>query len=81
MNQQLAKLRWRCRRGMKELDVALAGYLDRYYDAASEQERRIFTDLLDLQDPELYAYIIGRTTPSDAALADVIRKLRAAAHP
>jgi antitoxin CptB len=70
-----SKLRWRCRRGMKELDVLLQGYLERYYDTASVEEQRLFAELLELQDPQLYAYCIGLELPSDPAVADVIRKI------
>jgi antitoxin CptB len=79
MSEQ-AKLRWRCRRGMKELDVLLLRYLEQCYDSASKEEQRIFADLLELQDPQLFGYIIGRETPTDAAIDNVIEKLRAFHH-
>ena len=75
-----SKLRWRCRRGMKEVDVLLLGYLERYYDTARAEERRLFADLLELQDPHLHAYLIGLEAPADPAVAQVIGKIRAAAH-
>lgn len=75
-----AKLRWRCRRGMKELDILLLRYLEQCYDSASKEEQRIFANLLELQDPRLFGYIIGRETPTDAAIGDVIDKLRAFHH-
>jgi antitoxin CptB len=75
---ELPKLRWRCRRGMKELDVLLLNYLERHYALASESEQCIFKSLLELQDPQLYAYMIGREIPADAAVAHVVRKITAA---
>ena len=73
-----SKLRWRCRRGMKELDVLLLAYLERHYDAAPPAEQGIFAELLELQDPQLFAYVVGRETPPDAAVVHVIRKISAA---
>lgn len=55
-----AKLVWRCRRGMRELDEAMRAYLDHHYDNATEGERADFEDLLDLQDPELYRQVCGQ---------------------
>ncbi|MDX1656671.1 MAG: succinate dehydrogenase assembly factor 2 [Candidatus Competibacteraceae bacterium] len=72
---QEAKLRWRCRRGMKELDVVLLAFLERRYPQVSESEQRIFEGLLDLQDPQLYAYITGRERPADPAIADVVDQI------
>jgi antitoxin CptB len=81
MSEPLAKLRWRCRRGMKELDVVLLGYLERYYTQAPAEEQETFADLLELQDPQLYAFIIGREIPADETVANVVGKLRTAISP
>ena len=70
-----SRLRWRCRRGMKELDILLLRYLECCYDSASPQEQGVFAEILELQDPQLYALITGRERPPDEAFADVVRKL------
>lgn len=59
---ELSRLKLRCRRGMKELDVMLMRYLERYYETASEQERIYLDELLDLQDPILYGMVMGMDT-------------------
>lgn len=53
-------LRWRCRRGMRELDKAMLGYLDTYYDDASAKEQADFECLLDWQEPELFRLVCGK---------------------
>ena len=77
MGEQLGKLRWRCRRGMKELDLLTLGYLEQHYLAASLEEQQAFADLLELQDPLLMSYMVGRKTPTDAAAARVVTVMRA----
>jgi antitoxin CptB len=59
------RLRWRCRRGMKELDILLARYMDERYCAASPQEREAFRRLLEIQDPVIYAYCLGQERPPE----------------
>lgn len=54
----LAKLRWRCRRGSKELDLLLINYLENHYPLASEAEKTHFAALLDLEDTELLTQIL-----------------------
>ena len=72
----LSRLRWRCRRGMKELDVVLTRYLEVDYPLAPASERLAFENLLELQDPDLYYYLVGRTAlPEDADTAYVLKKL------
>lgn len=52
------KLKWRCRRGMKELDVLLMQYLEQNYDKATKKEQQAFENLLKLSDNDLYALLI-----------------------
>jgi antitoxin CptB len=63
MVQDLGKLRWRCRRGMKELDVLLARYVNERFCGASGLEQDAFRRLLETQDPVLYAYCLGSEPP------------------
>ncbi len=56
---ELSRLRWRCRRGMKELDIVLERYLKARYDDAPAAEQAEFLALLDCEDPDLWAWVIG----------------------
>ena len=68
-------LRWRCRRGMRELDVLLERYLRERYPSAPAAEQQAFAALLDLPDPELLAYVMRRQLPADPHWAHVVAKL------
>lgn len=73
--EHLARLRWRCRRGMRELDVLLQRYLDQRYSSASQEEQQAFEALLELPDPQLFAWVVKRQQPADPHLLDVIERL------
>jgi antitoxin CptB len=75
---ELAKLRWQCRRGMKELDVLLEAYLEQRYPIAGEAEQGAFRALLELQDPVLFDYMVGRDRPTSEDERRVIDALRRA---
>jgi antitoxin CptB len=72
---ELARLRWRCRRGMRELDVLLQRYLDQRYAHAPRAEQQAFEALLELPDPELFAYVVRREQPSDPHSVNVVSRL------
>ena len=76
MDELIGKLRWRCRRGMKELDLLTLGYLERYYPEASAEEQQAFAALLELQDPQLMGYMLGREAPVDAVTTRVVEMMR-----
>ena len=60
----MSKLRWQCRRGMRELDELLLAYLERHYEQASEIDKQAFQALLALPDPELVSYLLNKQTPA-----------------
>jgi antitoxin CptB len=76
--RELDRLRWRCRRGMLENDLILARFLDARGDSISEPEIAGLYRLLDLSDSELWDLLSGRQEPDDAAVAPLLRALRAA---
>ncbi len=70
-----ARLRWLCRRGMKELDELLLRFLERDPEGAGQTA---FVRLLERQDPDLYALVCGRVEPDDPIEADVLARIRRA---
>jgi antitoxin CptB len=68
-------LRWRCRRGMRELDALLMRYMDSRYAAAGAVERAAFARFLSLPDPEILALLTGRAMSEDAAITALLERL------
>ena len=68
--------KWRCRRGMRELDVLLERYLKERYPSAPAAEQQAFAAMLEAPDPQLFAYVVQRETPVDPEWAQIIARLR-----
>ncbi len=75
MDPALGKLRWRCRRGTRELDELLTRYLDEQYPAAAAAQQEAFRELLESQDGVIQAYLLGAAEPPNAALARLIERI------
>ena len=73
---EMSRLRWLCRRGMKELDVVLNRYLDHGYLSASDAEQAQFRALLEMPDPDLYNLLLGRDATSDPERRRLLQELR-----
>jgi antitoxin CptB len=71
----LGKLRWRCRRGIRELDELLTRYVDERYAASSPEEQSAFQRLLDTQDTVIYEYCLGRLRPPSALVSALIERI------
>ena len=79
--RELMRLRWRCRRGMRELDGVLEGFLHDELASLGAEERSSFEALLELPDPELYGYLAGRNVPHDSRLATLVERIRSRHEP
>ncbi|CAA6810226.1 MAG: Unknown protein [uncultured Thiotrichaceae bacterium] len=77
---ELSHLKWRCRRGTKELDLIMNKYLDEHYadpnSSADEASRGAFKELLNLEDPTLYAMLLGDIEGENAAQIALLQTLR-----
>ena len=74
---QLKRLRWRARRGTRELDALFGGWLDECFPAADAVQRQAFDELLDVQDPDLWDWVMGHARPPRTDWQAIIDDIRA----
>jgi antitoxin CptB len=70
----LDRLKWKCRRGLLELDLVLS----RIVPSLKDEDVPAFSALLDLPDNELWDIVAGRSDDYDPRLQRVVANLRAA---
>jgi antitoxin CptB len=70
------RLAWQCRRGMRELDELLYGFLKRRYPELGPAEQQHFSLLLEYPDPVLLEILMGRMVPADRDVAWIAREIR-----
>lgn len=75
MDREAGALLWRCRRGMKELDVLLGRYAAAVLPQAAPAERRLLARLLDRPDPELAGYFLGGEVPAEPEMAALVTRI------
>ncbi len=73
---ELSRLKWRCRRGMLELDLMLGGFLDNCYESESASVQQAFQELLGYQDQQLQELLFGEAQVEEARIADVIQRIK-----
>jgi len=73
----LDRIRWRCRRGLLELDLILKSFLDNHFDRLDAGQRDLFNELLDESDIDLLDWALERGEPYDPRYRPVVELLRA----
>ena len=69
------RLKWKCRRGLLELDLVLQRFTERHLE---ERDLNALNELLDLQDNDLWDIVSGRSEGFDERFAGIVARLRAA---
>ena len=73
----LERMRWRCRRGLLELDIVLGRFIEHYSGLDSKQQL-IFESLLDLPDTQLWDMISGKEPVLDEKQREMLSLINAA---
>jgi len=77
MTEAHRRLLWRCRRGMKELDLLLERFVRERYAGASILQKQAFAQLLELPDPTLADYFFGHAIPPEPQFVELTRLITA----
>lgn len=72
-------LRWRCRRGMLELDILLNEFVDKKYTQLDYNEKQTFDQVLDYPDQLLFDLFLGHMQSSDNSVSDLVQTIRQSA--
>ena len=57
MNTEINKTKWKCRRGLRELDLLFRRYIENNLESLSKEDFEMFNSILDLDDQPLYDFI------------------------
>jgi len=74
--KEFERARWRCRRGLLELDIVLQRFMDQHYTQLNEEGLQQFERLLSLPDNDLWELITARQVTTDDNLQQVLELLQ-----
>ncbi len=73
--QESKRIRWRCRRGLLELDCVLLPFYERHFNTLDHESRQAFIHLLDQPDNDILAWLQKRQAPPEKDLKLIIAKI------
>ena len=68
----IKRLSWQCRRGIKEVEVLLAPFFERYFRELSGEEQDLFVALLEESDVDMFEWFTTRAKPEDPDLKRIV---------
>ena len=70
----LQKLRWKSRKGIRELDILLQSFLENEFWQLNNSDKKIFEELIEIETYDLLNAITGKSS-YDIRYESIIKKL------
>ena len=74
MNTEINKTKWKCRRGLRELDLLFRKYSENSLESLSKEDFEMFNSILDIEDQPLYDFIFKNESLNSPAKESFILK-------
>ncbi|MDA9979740.1 succinate dehydrogenase assembly factor 2 [Gammaproteobacteria bacterium] len=72
MNTEINKTKWKCRRGLRELDLLFRKFSNNHLESLSKQDFDMFNSILDIEDQPIYDFIFKGVSLGDKPQEDFI---------
>jgi len=70
--EHVRRLRWHCRRGIKEVEVLLIPFFEQQYLDLSAADQILFEKLLEQHDVDMFEWFTHRSVPEQEDLARIV---------
>ncbi len=65
MNRDIKKIKWKCRRGLRELDLLFREYIENNLERLSLDDLKMLDSILDIEDQRLFDFIFKNISLND----------------
>jgi len=66
------RLTWQCRRGIKEVEILLIPFFEKYFMDMTREEQGDFEEFLKEQDADMFEWFTMRVIPENPKMAKVV---------
>lgn len=70
-----SKLKWKCRKGIREIDILLSKYIETSYDLLSSKEKDIFVEFIEKDTYEILDILMNKKNVNNKFL-NIIEALK-----
>jgi antitoxin CptB len=76
MGIHIGQIKWRCKRGMRELDYLLLPFYEKYIDTLTEDGLEILSEILSLTDPDLHQLLVSDIDQVSERFRPIVSKIK-----
>lgn len=71
-NQELNRIKWECRRGMRELDLIIETFFEKDFLNQSDEIQELFVEILEESDLNLFRWLLRGENPPTSEKQKII---------
>ena len=72
---RMSEVRWKCRKGIREVDILLSKYMEEIYQDLTDEQQKIFIEFIQ-QDTYEILDILVNDKPFDAKFTNLVDALK-----
>ena len=72
MNTEINKTKWKCRRGLRELDLLFRKFSNNHLESLNKKDFDMFNSILDIEDQPIYDFIFKGESLGNQSQEDFI---------
>lgn len=72
MNTEINKTKWKCRRGLRELDLLFRKFSNNHLESLGKEDFDMFNSILDIEDQPIYDFIFKGVSLGNQSQEDFI---------
>ena len=77
MNTEINKTKWKCRRGLRELDLLFRKFSNNHLESLDKQDFDMFNSILDIEDQPIYDFIFKGVSLGNKLQEDfILRRIK-----
>ena len=72
---EISKVIWKCRKGIREIDILLSNYTEKVYPTLSSEQQSVYVEFIDLDTYEILDMLVNNK-PYDKKYQKIVEALR-----
>ena len=73
---RLSEVIWKCRKGIREVDILLSSYTEKFYSGLSEEDKKNYIEFIDKDTYDILDVLVNDKKPTNKKFLKIVEALK-----
>ena len=73
---RLSEVIWKCRKGIREVDILLSRYTEKFYSGLSEEDKKNYIEFIDQDTYDILDVLVNDKKPANQKFLKIVEALK-----